>query len=45
MEGIDGTIKVMMDQSFNMTLSKYGKGVINAERNYNVDKKHGIVVY
>lgn len=32
-------------QSFNMTLSKYGKGVINAERNYNVDKKHGIVLY
>lgn len=33
------------DQSFNMTLSKYGKGVINAEKNYNVDKKHGIVIY
>lgn len=32
-------------QSFKMTLSKFGKGVINAERNYKVDKGHGIVLY
>lgn len=32
-------------QSFKMILSKYGKGVINAEKNYNVDKKSGLVFY
>jgi hypothetical protein len=32
-------------RSFNMTLSKFGKGVINAEKNYKVDKKSGLVFY
>lgn len=32
-------------QSFNMTLSKFGKGVINAERNNTIDKKSGLVFY
>ncbi len=32
-------------QSFNMTLSKFGKGVINAESNNKVDKKSGLVFY
>ena len=32
-------------KSFKMILSKFGKGVINAERNFNVDKKRGVVYY
>ena len=30
---------------YNMTLSKFGKGVIDAEKNFNIDRKHGIVTY
>lgn len=32
-------------QSFKMNLSKFGKGVINAERNNKVDKGRGLVFY
>lgn len=32
-------------KSFKMILSKFGKGVINAEKNYKVDKKLGVVFY
>ncbi len=38
-------VYISSSKSFNMILSKFGKGVINAERNFNVDKKRGVVYY
>ena len=38
-------VYVSGSQSFKMVLSKFGKGVINAESNNKVDKKSGLVFY